>query len=501
MTAHDIASRPVINVCLLQPPGYVHAMALLEAAEYVAEKARLAGYESVLSKNRLFQHGLNIVFGAHINPKDNPDFPPNTVIFNTEQIPEKSVWISSQYKTCLDRHFVWDYSSSNLKMIGHQNTGLIDFYHVDKLQRIVPAQQAEYDLVFYGSMNERRKLIIDRLRNKGLEILTVFGLYGHERDGLLGKARAVLNLHFYESQIFQQIRAFYALSNGMPVISENYPEASAPPLYKEVLFTPGTRRFEDFTAELLSRDEPFRIESKTKLERFYASRNNTDFNQILEKTIKTVIGENPATSSATPPSPSRINLLGSRYLPGHLNIGIDQSTNPDAMLDLSLPLKLPASLSSGTWGTITLSENQFDEIVAVDALSRVQHLAQLMDNCLKLIREGGKLTIMVPYELSLGAWQDPSHVRAFNENSWLQYTQQFWQLGWLNYRFDITESSMNLTDFGKTLVSGNVAQDEILRTPRAIESMRVVLIKRKTTPEEKMLACAHSSSFIPGTTG
>jgi hypothetical protein len=501
MTTLDTQIKPVINVCLLQPAGYLHAMALLEAAEYVAEKARLAGYESVLSKNRLFQHGLNIVFGAHINPKDNPDFPPNTVIFNTEQIPEKSVWISSQYKACLDRHFVWDYSDSNLKMIGHQKTGLIDFYHVDMLQRIAPTQQTEYDLVFYGSMNERRKLIIDRLRNKGLKILTVFGLYGYERDCLLGKARAVLNLHFYESQIFQQIRAFYALSNGMPVVSENYPEASAPPLYKTVLFTPGTRQFEDFAAELLSHDEPFRIESKARLERFYASRGNTDFNQVLEKTIRAVTEENSAIPSAKTIAPSRINLLGRHYLQGHLNIGTDPSTNPDAMLDLSLPLKLPATLSSKTWGTTTLSENQLDEIVAVDALARVQQLAQLMDNCLKLLREGGKLTITVPYELSLGAWQDPSHIRAFNENSWLQYTQWFWRLGWLNYRFDLTESSMNLTDFGKTMVAKNVAQDEILRTPRAIESMRVVLTKRKTSPEERMLACAHSSGFMPGATG
>ena len=52
-------------------------------------------------------------------------------------------------------------------------------------------------------------------------------------------------------------------------------------------------------------------------------------------------------------------------------------------------------------------------------------------------------------------------------------------------------------DFGKTLVAGNRPQDEILRTPRAIESMRVVLTKRKTTPEERMLACAHSSGFAP----
>jgi hypothetical protein len=495
MNSNGTPDNPAINVCLLQPPGYVHALALIEAAEYVAEKARIAGYRTTLSKNRLYQHGLNIVFGAHINPKDAPEYPPNTVIFNTEQIPEKSVWISSQYKTCLDRHFVWDYSDSNLKMIGHQKTARVDFYHVENLRRVKPAQQAEYDLIFYGSMNERRKLIIEKLRNKGLKILTVFGLYGAERDALLTKARAVLNLHFYESQIFQQIRAFYALSNGMPVISENYPETSAPPLYKDVLFTPGSRSFEDFVAELLSSGEAFRRESEIRLSRFYASGTNTDFADILERTIKTVIGKEPA---AAPLTPTRLNLLGRQYLQGYLNVGIDPNASPDAQLDLSLPLQFPVSVPSLSWGPVTLDEKQLDEIVAVDTLTTVRELAGLMNNCLKLLREGGKFTIVVPHELSLGAWQDLSHVRAFNENSWLQYTQWFWQLGWLDYRFECTETSMNLTEFGKTLVAGNRPQDEILRTPRAIESMRVVLTKRKTTPEEKMLACAHSNGFTPG---
>lgn len=490
------ASKPAINVCLLQPPGYVHALALLEAAEYVTEQARLSGYPSTLSKNRFFRHGLNIVFGAHINPKDDPGFPPNTVIFNTEQIPEKSVWISSRYKACLDRHFVWDYSRINLSMIGHQKTALVDFHHVEKLRRIKTSQPPEYDLIFYGSMNERRNLIIEKLRRKGLKILTVFGLYGGERDALLPKARAVLNLHFYESQIFQQIRAFYALSNGIPVISENYPEASAPAFYKDVLFTPGSARFEDYVVDLLSNDADFRRESGIRLSRFYASSSNTGFAGVLEDTLRTVLGENPA---ATPP-PTRLNLLGRQYLQEYLNIGTDAKACPDAHLDLSLPLQLPATLASPTWGTVALSEGQIDEIVCLNSLAAIQRLDVLMDNCLKLLREGGTITIVVPHELSLGAWQDSNHVRAFNENSWLQYTQWFWQLGWLDYRFDCTGSSINLTDLGKAMVADNRPQEEVLRTPRAIESMRVVLTKRKTTPEERMLACAHSNGFTPGPT-
>ncbi len=499
MAAHDTARKPAINVCLLQPPGYIHALALLEAAEYVTEKSILAGYQTSLNKNRLLSCGLNIVFGAHISPQGSLAYPPNTVIFNTEQIPEKSAWINSQYKNCLDRHFVWDYSQFNLAALGHERAQQINFYHAEKLRRIVPDQQPGYDLIFYGSMNDRRKKIIEKLRSRGLKILTVFGLYGPERDALLGKARAVLNLHFYESQIFQQIRAFYALSNGIPVISENFPEASAPPIYGEVIFTPAREPFEDFVLNLLAHNERFEQTAREKISRFHASKDNAEFDQTLEKTIDAVLGKQSPEVAVKPPAPSRINLgCGNDYRPDYLNIDVDPNTNPDVIVDLSALLELPVSVPSPIYGTVTFAENQIDEIIAVNVLEQVQQLPQLMGNCLKLLKAGGRFTIQVPYDLSLGAWQDPRQVRAFNENSWLYYTEWFWKLGWFNERFDCTETSLNLTDYGKSLVSRNVAQEEILRTARAIDSMKVVLTKRKTTPEEKTMARANDSRLITG---
>jgi hypothetical protein len=62
-----------------------------------------------------------------------------------------------------------------------------------------------------------------------------------------------------------------------------------------------------------------------------------------------------------------------------------------------------------------------------------------MRNCLDLLRAGGQMVIEVPYEKSLGAWQDPTHVRAMNEHSWLYYTDWFWYLGWFEHRFAVRE--------------------------------------------------------------
>lgn len=495
MSVKKYRTNPVLNICILQPPGYIHALGLLEAAEYVTEKSILAGYQAALIKNRLLPGGLNIVFGAHLHPQANLAFPPNTVIFNTEQIPEKSVWINSQYKSCLDRHFVWDYSEINLAAIGHERKRRVDFFHVEKLRRIARTHAPECDLIFYGSMNDRRNAIINKLRSKGLTVVTVFGLYGAERDALLAKARAVLNLHFYDSQIFQQIRAFYALSNDIPVISENFPKNSAPDLYWDVIFTPGHERFEEFVPQLMAQKERFDTESRKRIERFQEARSNMEFESILADTIDAVLGS--AAELPKPQVPTRINIgSGKDYRMGYLNIDILPTSHPDIVYDLSASLQFPISIPSPVYGKVVLDENRFDEIVAIDVLEHVPQLTKLMDNCLSLLKEGGEFKILVPYDLSLGAWQDPTHVRAFNENSWMYYTEWFWYLGWFDYRFDLTHSEINLSAYGKKLVEKNTPHDVLLLSPRAIDSMRVILTKRKTTPEEKTLARAYSNSFL-----
>jgi hypothetical protein len=96
-----------------------------------------------------------------------------------------------------------------------------------------------------------------------------------------------------------------------------------------------------------------------------------------------------------------------------------------------------------------------------------------MTNCKELLQVGGQMHIHVPYDLSYGAWQDPTHARAFNEKSWLYYTDWHWYLGWPD-RFEMTHMEMRLSEVGQAL---KLPQEEILRTPRAVDSMYVILTK------------------------
>jgi len=485
----------------MQPPGYIHSLALLEAAEYVVAKSREVGFEASLSKNRILPTGLNIVFGAHINPQSQLNLGGNVVIFNSEQLPERSAWINADYKQVLSKYFIWDYSDFNLVKIKHDRKKVVCFHHAAALNRIVSAAVPEYDLVFYGSLNDRRKKILNSLREKhGLIVLDFYGLYGPERDLLLANTRAVLNLHFYDSQIFQQIRAFYPLTNGIPVISENFPLESAPDMYSDTVFTPGNEAFEVFVAALLRDREGFAARAQKNTEIFRASLDLEGFRRILVDTICAVLGEQAASgtdgASGVTSVPTRMNIgSGKDYRPGYLNVDINQSTNPDLVFDLTSVSEFPVTVRSHVYGDVVFSEASLDEIVAIDVLEHIPDLERFMTHCLALLKEGGRFEILVPYDLSHGAWQDPTHVRAFNEHSWLYYTEWFWYLGWFEHRFDCLSLEFVPSEAGRELIKQNLPQPEVLRTPRAINSMKISLVKRRTTPAEKTSARSFRAQF------
>ena len=479
----------------MQPNGYVHGLALLEAAEYCHYQIKSCGHDSILTKNRLIRDGINIIFGAHIEPKQHQNLPPNVVIFNTEQLPENGGWVNDLYKEILANNFVWDYSNTNYSIIPHTNKALIEFFYREELCRIHITQEKKWDILFYGSINERRAKILDALSSRGLKIKTVFGVYGAERDSLIGESRSILNLHFYDSQILEQIRIFYPLINQVPVISENFPKSSAPDLYSSYIFTPGDSDFVEYVFNLLTDDTEFQKLSTNKMSDFEATKNSSKFNESLTRTIHHF--DSFFKEPSEPYIFKKINLgSGKDYRPSYLNIDLRHDVLPDIIFDLSQKINFPIQCQSNIYGEIILNENQIDEIIANDVLEHVPDLETLMSNCLKLLSIGGKFIISVPYDLSYGAWQDPTHIRAFNQNSWLYYTEWFWYLGWFNHKFDLIDLKFSPSESGHELIKKNLSQDVILNTPRAIDSMQLTLVKRETTPEEKSLARSFSNNLI-----
>jgi len=191
-------------------------------------------------------------------------------------------------------------------------------------------------------------------------------------------------------------------------------------------------------------------------------------------------------SRASTRLPRRINLgSGKSWQADCLNVDINPLWRPDVCIDMSVSDLLARPLDSERFGRFILPPDYFDEITAVDVLEHVPDLVALMTNCLALLRNGGMLKALVPFDLSYGAWQDPTHVRAFNERSWLYYTEWFWYVGWRDARFDLVELKFQLSDVGQTMAKEGVGNDVIARTPRAVDSMHVTLSKRPLSDAER----------------
>ena len=157
-----------------------------------------------------------------------------------------------------------------------------------------------------------------------------------------------------------------------------------------------------------------------------------------------------------------------------INADIQASKKPDWVLDIT---RVPWGKTIETrLGKFKVQCGMFQEIIANDVLEHIPDLVTAMTNCRDLLCKGGQMHIHVPYDLSLGAWQDPTHVRAFNENSFLYYTEWHWYLNW-EEKFTLTQMGYELSQIGQNLMAQKVPQDVIFRTPRAVDALQVILTK------------------------
>jgi hypothetical protein len=118
---------------------------------------------------------------------------------------------------------IWDYSEINLRLLRSMNypkVQRIDLGYTPSLQRIVHEPVRDIDMLFYGSVNDRRRRILEGIVATGAKVRVEFFCYGAQRDALIGRSKIVLNLHQFDTRHLEQVRISYLLNNGCFVISE-----------------------------------------------------------------------------------------------------------------------------------------------------------------------------------------------------------------------------------------------------------------------------------------
>ncbi|MFN9708302.1 MAG: methyltransferase domain-containing protein [Burkholderiales bacterium] len=475
---------PHFHLAIMQPPGYVHSLGFLDPARYVRYQLRRLGMKVSISKNRLREDAINLVFGSHLG------FDPALraryayLICNFEQLGPGGAHLSPDYLRLLKSSAVVDYDVQNVPhyCADAQDVPLLPFYSAPylKAENAPPLEDRPIDLLFFGSMNERRKAFIQRVEASGIKV-AVFDrpLYGPERDEYIRQAKAVLNCHFYESSRFETIRASHCLSLGTPVISER--SLQVPMGFDEAVFWLDEAQFANFF-QTFFKSELFYTQAREKMLAFATIDPIENYADLVGFAAGFVQGYLKNHEPA-PWRPDKVNLgSGKDYRLGWLNIDVLDKAEPDLVLDLGQPVEWPVQAFTRFGSALELEQGSVGAIYANNVLEHVPDLVMLMSNALALLKEGGTFEIEVPYEKSPTAWQDPTHLRALNENSWVYYTDWFWYLGWFEHRFEITDSSW--LDLKLQPCTKNDAA-----------FMRVVLRKVITSDQERNLARVMRADF------
>lgn len=418
--------------------------------------------------------GRAIVLGANLYGAAELDrLAHNSIIFNVEN--STASFLTDEYRRLLRKFAVWDFSESNAADLAEMLVRPVHYFrmfYVERLSRVVDAAQKDIDVLFYGSFNTRREELLDALRARGLRVEGVFGVFGAQLEQLIARSKVVLNIHFYNNGRLEIIRLFDLLANGRTVVSELNPSELVDADLVGAFVTAPYEHLVDVTESLVH--DPDRCCAVAL----------AGFRAFSRRHPNIILREALAWSEISRPPSDALIGSGKMYDPKLFNIDIDERRHPDIVADIADHDLFTREFSSRRFGVLRLQRGWFDSIFASHVLEHVPDLVTAMTNCLSLLTDGGLLHVTVPYDLSYGAWQDPTHVHAFNERSWLYYCEWYWYISWTESRFDLIEQSFRYSSLGEALAAGGMPQDEILRSPRAVDEMHVVLRKRHLTEAE-----------------
>jgi len=150
-----------------------------------------------------------VCFNAHHFPA-----PDGAIIYNLENVPGQ---IPDPRALWGDRE-IWDFDKTSAERYGATYVPI--GYH-PSMERFSRSEKLDIDIVFAGSINDRRSKILNALADRGLNVVVVPHLsYGAERDALLSRAKLALNMQFYPDGVWPRLRAAHLVANRVPMLSE-----------------------------------------------------------------------------------------------------------------------------------------------------------------------------------------------------------------------------------------------------------------------------------------
>ena len=226
-----------MKINIVRPDGEFSGI-FLELAELMYYSIRELGYEVEVSISKVKSKSVNLIIGIFYSQEFWQEVPDSSIVINTEPLLARATeigWTQTLFQLA-NRFEIWDYDPRNLRIlreVGFNNTRLMKLGYQSELERITnhPDSDRSIDVLFYGSLNHRRNLVLDKVVESGLVSHKFFGIFGSVRDEMIARSKMVINLHYNEVGVFEIIRYQYLLNNGVAIVPEIGPETSIDPIY------------------------------------------------------------------------------------------------------------------------------------------------------------------------------------------------------------------------------------------------------------------------------
>ncbi|WP_322031210.1 hypothetical protein [Paraburkholderia sp. J76] len=241
----------------------------MDQARFFQYQFQRLGAEVQISINEMDRNSINLVFGAHGGFYTTRIHGYRYAFVNLEQLGNNGASVHPSYLDLLSKFPVIDYDPCNVAAYRSESSvPIVSFGYAPYLatQKSIDLDKRPIELLFFGSINERRRQMLLDIHECGIDLSILRG-YGQDRDEQIARARAVFNCHYYDSARFEQARVFQCLSVGTPVISELTEHTSAPPQFKDSVFWLEKSDFKRFFYDEF-RMNNFLHEAKNKLSRF-----------------------------------------------------------------------------------------------------------------------------------------------------------------------------------------------------------------------------------------
>ena len=118
--------------------------------------------------------------------------------------------------------FTMDYSNANIENFEPNiKNKMIQFpIPIDLTEQIISQSNPEqFDILFFGNINDRRRKILDRLKQK-YTINIVNNAYGNELYDIISRSKIILNIHLFTDSVLETARLNEVLVFNKLIISE-----------------------------------------------------------------------------------------------------------------------------------------------------------------------------------------------------------------------------------------------------------------------------------------